>query len=130
MANAPVYQIAFKFQFNQDFTNQKVQIDVTDTNNFVMSDTRQTQLQAYLSESTPPLLNFSASGQQLFFNVGSGKQYGGMQSVAWSTFTAGSDPTLDLNLQFSSGLINASYTVLNTGASGQLLPGNNTIKAQ
>ena len=51
-------------------------------------------------------------------------------SGAWSTFTAGSDPTLDLNLQFSSGLINASYTVLNTGASGQLLPGNNTIKAQ
>lgn len=128
MTNAPVYQIAFMFVFNQDFTNQKVQIDVADGNSFLVSKSQTAQLEAYSGNVTPPLLNFSVSGQQMFFNVSEGKTYGGMQSLVWSTFTAGSPPTLQLRLQFSSGLITATYNVIDGNASGQLVSGDNTIK--
>src|SRR5579859_7697816 len=120
MANAPVYQIAFMFQFNQSFANQKVQIDVADSNDFLTSDSEAAQLEAYSGSTTPPLLNFSVSGKQLFFNVSQGSTYAGMQGVVWSTFTAGADDTLDLDLQFSAGLMTGSYKVLSTGAAGQL----------
>jgi hypothetical protein len=129
MANAPVYQIAFMFQFTQSFTNQKVQIAVADSNNFLTSDSQVAQLEAYSGNTTPPLLNFSVSSKELFFNVSQGSTYAGMQGVVWSTFTAGVDDTLDLDLQFSTGLIAGSYKVLSTGTGGQLVSGHNTIKA-
>lgn len=128
MANAPVYQIAFMFVFNQDFTSQKVQINVADSNSFLVSDKQAAQLEAYSANATPPLLNFSVSGQQMFFNVSDGKTYGGMQCLAWSTFSAGSAPTLQLDMQFPSGLITATYNVLGGSASGQFVSGRNTIK--
>ena len=129
MANAPVYQIAFMFQFNQSFTNQKVQIAVADSNNFLTSDSQTAQLEAYSGNTTPPLLNFSVSGKELFFNVSQGSTYAGMQGVVWSTFTTGADDTLDLDLQFSTGLMTGTYKVLETGVGGQLVSGRNTIKA-
>lgn len=128
MANAPVYQIAFMFVFNQDFSSQKVQINVVDSNSFLVTDNQTAQLEAYSGNATPPLLNFSVSGQQVFFNVSEGKTYGGMQCVAWSTFSAGNTPTLQLDLQFASGLITATYNVLGGSASGQLVSGRNTIQ--
>jgi hypothetical protein len=128
MANAPVYQVAFQFLFNQDFTNQKVQIAVADSNKFLVSDSQVAQLEAYAGNTTPPLLNFSVSGKQLFFNVSQGTTYAGMQGVVWSTFTAGADSTLVLDTQFSVGLMMASYKVIGTSAGGQLVSGRNTIK--
>jgi len=128
MTSAPVYQIAFMFVFNQDFTSQKVQIDVADSNSFVVSNTQTAQLEAYSGSVTPPLLNFSVSGQQLFFNISEGTTYGGMQALVWSSFTAGSPSTLQLDAQFPSGLITATYNVLGVTASGQLVSGRNTIQ--
>ncbi|WP_157504414.1 MULTISPECIES: hypothetical protein [Luteibacter] len=127
MANAPIYQIAFMFVFNQDFTNQKVQLNVADSNDFLVTDSQTAQLEAYSGNTTPPLLNFSVSGKQVFFNVSDGKTYGGMQALVWSSFTAGSPPTLQLDLAFSSGLITATYNVPGGSASGQLVSGRNTI---
>ena len=128
MTSAPVYQIAFMFVFNQDFTSQKVQIDVADSNSFVVSNTQTAQLEAYSGSVTPPLLNFSVSGQKLFFNISEGTTYGGMQALVWSSFTVGSPSTLQLDAQFPSGLITATYNVLGVTASGQLVSGRNTIQ--
>ena len=127
MTDAPIYQIAFMFVFNQDLANQKAQIGMTDGNTFLVSDSRTAQLQSYVDNATPPLLAFSVSGTQMFFNVSEGKAHAGMQGVAWSTFTAGSPPTLELDVQFSGGLITATYAVIGTGVGGQFTPGRNTI---
>lgn len=129
MADAPIYQISFMFQFTQSLTDQKVLIGVVDSNNFLLSDSQQAQLEAYSGSTTPPLLNFSVSGKQMFFNVSQGSTYGGMQGVVWSTFTPGAQESeLALDLQFSAGLMFGTYKVLNTRASGGLVAGRNTIK--
>lgn len=128
MANPPVYQIAFQFLFNQNFDNQKVLIDIQDSNSFLMNDNYTAQLAAYASNSTPPLLNFSLSGKQLYFNIDQGLIREGMQAVVWSSFSAGTQPSLQLNAQFQGGLITASYSVQGTGTSGVLAYGANTIK--
>ena len=122
------YQIAFKFQFQQDFTNQQVQIEIVDANNFVMQNGERLQLQPYLDNETPPLFNFSVSNQQMFFNIASGSESQGMQCLAWATFTdAGNSETLSLDLQAPTGLINIYYSVLNTSSNGLLEAGPNTI---
>ncbi|MBB6064898.1 hypothetical protein [Pseudoxanthomonas broegbernensis] len=122
------YQVAFKFQFQQDFTNQQVQIQIADTNNFVMQSNERVQLQPYQDSYTPPLLNFSVSNKLMFFNIAKGSAAQGLQGLAWATFTdAGNNETLNLDLQVPGGLMNVYYAVLNTSSSGQLKPGQNTI---
>lgn len=127
MSSSPKYQVIFKFQFQQNVTGT-VQLAITDSNNFVVSAQEKAQLQGY-SGDTPPLLNFSMDSKQLFFNIDGGKSGSGVESIVWSTFTNGSAPSLMVNLQMPTVVIAASYTVLSTGASGQLVNGQNTINA-
>ncbi|WP_266168293.1 hypothetical protein [Dyella subtropica] len=129
MQAAPTYQIAFKFQFKQGFTQpQQVQINIVDSNNFVMVNGEQVQLQPYLALYTPPLSNFNISKQQMFLNIANGEGGEGMQGLAWATFTSGSSAqTLTLNLQAQTGLISTTYAVLGTSSSGVLSAGQNII---
>lgn len=128
MSSPPKYQVAFKFQFQQNVTGT-VQLAITDSNNFVVSAQEKAQLQGY-SGDTPPLLNFSMDSKELFFNIDGGESGSGVESIVWSTFTnGGSAPSLMVNLQMPTVVIAASYMVLTTGSSGQLVNGQNTINA-
>lgn len=128
MTAAATYQVAFKFQFQQGFSGKQIQLAIADTNNFVIDNGKQAQLEPYMGSDTPPLLNFSLSNQQLFLNIGSGLQGDGVEGVLWSTFTSsGNGQTLNVELTAPTGLINAYYTVMGTSTSGQLSAGKNTI---
>lgn len=127
MKSAPTYQVVFKCQFQQDISSQPIQIDIVDSNSFVMTKGEKAQLQPYLGTSTPPLANFSVSGQQLYLNVSHGEEDTGMESIVWATFTsAGEAQTLTINLTVSPA-ISMSYMVMNTSASGSLKAGKNVI---
>jgi hypothetical protein len=128
MSSAPTYQVAFKFQFQQDLSGQPVLINIVDSNQFVLKPGEKIQLQPYFSNSTPPLSDFSLSDQQLYFNIGNAEADTGVESIVWATFTNGANAqTLTVELQTQTGLIASSYQVLNTGSSGALRAGNNTI---
>ncbi|MFC5743240.1 hypothetical protein [Dyella tabacisoli] len=127
MQAAQKYQVAFKFQFEQDISNQAIQIDIVDTNSFLITKGEKAQLQPYLANSTPPLMSFSVSSQQLFLNISKGGEDEGMEGVVWATFTnGGGDPTLTINLA-ATPAINSSYTVMGTQTSGALKAGKNVI---
>jgi len=126
MANTPKYQIAFQFQFKQDVSNEIVQIQITDQNNFVIDAKESLQLSPYAGSATPPLSNMSVSSTLLFLNIASAKTGTGVEVIAWTTFV-GSAP-LKIDLAAAGGSVAAYYSVLGgMGGSGMLTPGPNTI---
>lgn len=128
MSAAPTYQVVFKFQFQQNFASKQIQISIEDSNSFVINGSDEAQVQGYPAGDIPPLLNFSVSGKQLFFNVDSGTTGSGVEGIVWSTFTnGGGSQDLVLDVQFPAGLVVASYVVEQTSSQGLLNAGKNVI---
>lgn len=125
MADTPMYQIAFQFQFQADVSNQTAEIGITDGNSFVITDNEKFQFTPYQGGSTPPMNNVSVGSKNLFLNFASGKAYAGVQGIVWSTFTGGS---LSVDLAINGSLIAVYYAFLGSGGgNGQLQPGSNKI---
>lgn len=122
------YQLAFKLQFEQNFTRQQIQIEVGDGNTFQMQGDEGLQLLPYLDDVMPPLLSFSMSNQLLSFNIDSGSAGQCIQCVAWASFSdASNGAALRLYVEAPTGLVAVYYTVLGTASSGVLQSGENTI---
>jgi hypothetical protein len=124
MASTPKYQIAFEFQFKQNVSNEILQIDITDQNNFVIAAKEALQLGPYAGSATPPLSNMSVTSTSLFLNVSSGNSGQGVEVIVWTTFAG--DAPLQITLA-ANGSVAAYYSVLGGTNSGQLNPGPNTI---
>ncbi|QAU25023.1 hypothetical protein EO087_14315 [Dyella sp. M7H15-1] len=120
-----LYQVAFQFQFKDTMSNQMLEIAVLDSNEFVISSEKKSQLTPYMGSSTPPMNNASIWTTGLFLNVASAAAYDSVANVVWSTFENGS---LRLDLNTHGANIAASYSLLDgPGGGGQLYPGENTI---
>lgn len=125
MASAPQYQVAFQFQFQQNLSNEAVQIEIIDQNRFVLSNGEKIQLAPFDSATTPPLNNMSVSSNALFLNIARGQASEGVETILWTTFSDGESVRVNLT---ADAAVAAYYTVLGApGGSGTLMPGPNTI---
>ncbi|RDS80445.1 hypothetical protein DWU98_13520 [Dyella monticola] len=124
MASAPQYEIAFQFRFQQDVSNQVVQIDIADQNRFIISDQQKAQLSALADNPMPPLNNMSVSSMSFYLNIASGKVDEGVETFLWTTFINSGPVEVSLTM---SSLVAASYVVLGVSSSGVLMPGLNYI---